>query len=117
MRNEKAAARSASRQPAGNEPPSPRGGGDRGGIGAVRVRQTVLDLEPYAWEDSSEEVAARHGLRVEDVLRFDLNTSPFAPACWDAAMEAARLERRPNEYFDTRYREISTALSDYCGVP
>ncbi len=107
----------ASAQPANGESPSPRGGGDRGGVGVIRVRQTVLDLEPYAWEDSSEEVAARHGLRVEDVLRFDLNTSPFAPASWDAAMEAARLERQPNEYFDTSYRQLSTVLSEYCEVP
>lgn len=80
------------------------------------ARRQVLDLEPYSWEESSADVAARHGLRVEDVLRFDLNTSPFPPASWDAAMESARIERQPNEYFDTAYVELAGLLSDYGGV-
>jgi histidinol-phosphate aminotransferase len=81
------------------------------------ARRRVLELEPYAWELSSEAVAARHGLRVGDVLRFDLNTSPFRPAAWDAAMERARLEGVPNEYFDTGYAELTPLLGAYCGVP
>lgn len=80
------------------------------------ARRTVLTLEPYQWELSTEQVAARHGLRPAEVLRFDLNTSPFPPASWDAAMEAARAERQPNEYFDTGYAEISALLAAYCGV-
>src|ERR1041385_5028489 len=81
------------------------------------ARQTVLDLDPYVWELSSAEVAARHGLRVEDVLRFDLNTSPFAPAAWDAAMEAGRREGRPVAYFATGYAELTPLFGAYCGVP
>ncbi len=86
---------------------------------AVRrlARRTVLELDAYAWELSSEEVAARHGLRLEDVLRFDLNTSPYPPAAWDSAMETARLERLPNEYFDTGYAELAPLFGGYCGVP
>lgn len=80
------------------------------------ARRVVIEFDPYAWELSSEAVAARHGLRVEDVLRFDLNTSPFAPAAWDAAMEAARRERMPNEYFDTAYAELTPLLGAYCEV-
>lgn len=80
------------------------------------ARQTVLALDPYEWEASSEQIAARHGLRPRDVVRFDLNTSPFPPASWDAAMEAARAERRPNEYFDTAYAELSALFGDYLGV-
>ncbi|HEY4025321.1 MAG TPA: histidinol-phosphate transaminase [Candidatus Dormibacteraeota bacterium] len=81
------------------------------------ARRTVLELDPYVWELSTEAVAARHGLRAEDVLRFDLNTSPFPPAAWDAAMERARQERLPNEYFDTGYAELTPLFGDYCGVP
>lgn len=80
------------------------------------VRKSVRDIDPYAWELSSEAVAAKHGLRVEDVLRFDLNTSPFPPATWDAAMEAAQRERQPNEYFDTSYAELATLFGEYYGV-
>src|SRR5215831_5140258 len=81
------------------------------------ARRTVLDLEPYVWELSSEAVAARHGMPVEDVLRFDLNTSPFPPGPWDAAMELARREALPNEYFDTGYAELAPLFGGYCGVP
>ena len=80
------------------------------------ARRRVLELEPYAWELSSDAVAARHRLRAEDVLRFDLNTSPFRPAAWDAAMERARLEGVPNEYFDTGYAELTPLFGAYCGV-
>lgn len=81
------------------------------------ARRTVLELEPYTWELSSEAVAARHGLGVEDVLRFDLNTSPFPPGPWDAAMERARREGLPNEYFDTGYAELTPLFGAYSGVP
>ena len=38
-------------------------------------------VEPasYAWEATDEEVAARYGVPLERVLRFDLNTSPRTP--------------------------------------
>ena len=49
------------------------------------TRRTVLEFEPYEWEPSSAVIAERHGLQPRDVIRFDLNTSPFAPASWDAA--------------------------------
>lgn len=80
------------------------------------TRRTVLDFEPYEWEPSSVVIAERHGLQPRDVIRFDLNTSPFAPASWDAAVEAARLERLPNEYFDPAYLELSDLISGYCDV-
>jgi histidinol-phosphate aminotransferase len=81
------------------------------------ARRTVLELDPYTWELSSEVVAARHGLRVEDVIRFDLNTSPFPPGPWDAAVDRARVEGLGNEYFDTGYAELTPLLGAYCGVP
>lgn len=80
------------------------------------VRQTVRDFDPYEWEASSEVVAARHGLNPRDVIRFDLNTSPFPPAPWDDAMERAAAERIPNEYFDTAYAELAALIGPYCGV-
>jgi histidinol-phosphate aminotransferase len=81
------------------------------------ARRSVLELDPYSWERSSESVAAQHGLRAEDVLRFDLNTSPLRPQAWDAAMDRARLEGLPNEYFDTGYAELTPLFGAYCGVP
>jgi histidinol-phosphate aminotransferase len=80
------------------------------------VRRSVLELDPYEWEASSEVVAARHGLKPGDILRFDLNTSPFPPQSWDRAMEGARAERIPNEYFDTAYAELAGLIAPYCRV-
>jgi histidinol-phosphate aminotransferase len=103
-------------EPIARVPPPAPGGGQ--GVGMVEhlVRKVVRDIDPYAWELSSEAVAAKHGLRVRDVIRFDLNTSPFPPASWDASMEAARREGQPNEYFDTSYAELAELFSAYYGV-
>ena len=81
------------------------------------ARAAVRAFDPYEWELSTEAVAAKYGMPVGDVLRFDLNTSPFSPAAWDAAMETARVEGLPNEYFDTTYAEVTALLADYLGVP
>jgi histidinol-phosphate aminotransferase len=81
------------------------------------ARRIVRDLDPYVWELSTQAVAQRYGLRVEDVLRFDLNTSPFPPAAWEAVLEQVRREALPNEYFDTGYAELTPLLGAYCGVP
>ena len=80
------------------------------------ARAAVRAFDPYEWEASTEAVAAKHGLRPADVTRFDLNTSPFAPAPWESAMRAAAAEGLPNEYFDTSYAEVAGLLADYCGV-
>ncbi|MGH7920472.1 MAG: histidinol-phosphate transaminase [Candidatus Dormibacteraceae bacterium] len=80
------------------------------------VRGAVRDLDPYEWELSTEEVARRSGLPAERVIRFDLNTSPYAPASWDRAMQQSRREAMPNEYFDTAYAELTPLLARYCGV-
>ena len=37
----------------------------------------------YAWEATDEQVAARYGVPIEAIARFDLNTSPAPP---DAAL-------------------------------
>jgi len=34
----------------------------------------------YTWEPSNQAIAARYGVRPEDVVRFDTNTSPAEPA-------------------------------------
>ena len=33
----------------------------------------------YTWEATDEEVAARYGIPIDEILRFDLNTSPAPP--------------------------------------
>lgn len=43
-----------------------------------RLAQPTSQVQ--TWEPSNAAIAARYGLRPEEILRFDLNTSPVAPA-------------------------------------
>jgi histidinol-phosphate aminotransferase len=69
----------------------------------------------YTWEPSNAAIAARYGLRAEDILRFDTNTSPVAP---DWLPEALRGPFDPtlNEYPDSSYAELTAAAAGYFGV-
>lgn len=81
------------------------------------VRPAAARLEPYTWEISSEEVAARYGMPADSVLRYDTNTSPFPPINLSSTL-AALAERMPlNEYPDTSYRELVETISAYTGFP
>jgi histidinol-phosphate aminotransferase len=68
---------------------------------------------PYRWAPSTAEVAARHGLRPEHVLRFDQNT-PHLPGVPQVPLgeSFARL----NEYPDGTYRELRGAAAAYVGA-
>jgi histidinol-phosphate aminotransferase len=73
----------------------------------------VEGFRPYAWSPSSAEVAARHGLRPEQVLRFDQNTPPV-PAVPQVPL--AESFARLQEYPDGTYAELRAAAAGYCGV-
>ena len=68
---------------------------------------------PYAWSPSSSEVAARHGLRPEHVLRFDQNTPPIPGV---PQVPLAESLARLNDYPDGTYRELREAAAAYTGV-
>ena len=46
---------------------------------AELARPAVVAIEPYVWEMSNLEVAARFGVDAAKVVRFDTNTSPQPP--------------------------------------
>ena len=79
------------------------------------VRQSVRVLEPYKWEISSSEVSARYGIPIEDVLRFDTNTSPYQPMNLAPALLSFAESMPLNEYPDTSYRELVDQLVAYTG--
>ena len=70
-------------------------------------------FRPYAWAPSSPEIAARHGLLPEQILRFDQNTPPV-PAVPQVPL--AESFARLNEYPDGTYAELKRAAAAYCGV-
>jgi len=46
----------------------------------------------YSWEATDEEVSARYGIPLDEVVRFDLNTSPAPPALAGPILAAGRFE-------------------------
>jgi histidinol-phosphate aminotransferase len=69
----------------------------------------------YTWEPSNAAIAARYGLRPEDVLRFDTNTSPLPPP-WLTEALAGPHDPPLNEYPDSSYAELTAAAAAYTGV-
>ncbi len=81
------------------------------------VRPAIEALDPYVWEISSTEVAARFGIPVEQVVRFDTNTSPFAPIHLERVLGDFGATMPLNEYPDTSYGPIVSRLHRYTGLP
>jgi histidinol-phosphate aminotransferase len=76
--------------------------------------QPVADaFAPYVWAPAVEEVAARHGIEPQLVLKFDQNTPPLpgVPQV-PLAVSMARLEQYP----DGTYRELREAAAAYVGL-
>ena len=71
----------------------------------------------YTWEATDEEVARRYGLPLESIVRFDLNTSPAAPAAVAELLAAGRFETSLSEYPPSDYRRLTAAASAVYGVP
>jgi len=68
---------------------------------------------PYVWAPKTAEIAERHGLRPEQVLRFDQNTPPFPGV---PQIPLAESFARLNEYPDGTYRELREAAASYVGA-
>ncbi len=71
------------------------------------------DYRPYSWAAATATVAARHGLRPEQVLRFDQNTPPVPGV---PQVPLAESFARLNEYPDGTYAELRAAAAAYAGV-
>ena len=70
----------------------------------------------YSWEATSEQVAARYGVPIEEVVRFDLNTSPTPPELAARILSAGRFETSLSEYPPSDYRRLSEAAAARYGV-
>jgi histidinol-phosphate aminotransferase len=71
----------------------------------------------YSWEATNEEVAARYGLPVDSIVRFDLNTSPAPPAMVARLLAAGQFETSLSEYPPSDYRRLTAAAATTYGVP
>lgn len=70
----------------------------------------------YSWEATNEEVAARYGVPIESIVRFDLNTSPTPPSLVEDLLAAARFETPLSEYPPSDYRRLIDAAAARYGV-
>lgn len=70
----------------------------------------------YSWEATNEEVAARYGVAIDSVLRFDLNTAPAPPELAERIVRAARFDLPMSEYPPADYRRLIDAAAARYGV-
>jgi histidinol-phosphate aminotransferase len=71
----------------------------------------------YSWEATDEEVARRSGLPVEQIVRFDLNTSPAPPALVADLLARGEFETSLSEYPPSDYRRLTEAAALVYAVP
>jgi histidinol-phosphate aminotransferase len=70
----------------------------------------------YSWEATDEEVSARYGVPIDQIVRFDLNTSPAPPALAARVLAAGRFETPLSEYAPSDYRRLVAAAAARYGV-
>jgi histidinol-phosphate aminotransferase len=70
----------------------------------------------YSWEATSEQVAARYGVPLDRIVRFDLNTSPAPPELASRVLAAGRFETSLSEYPPSDYRRLTEAAAERYGV-
>ena len=70
----------------------------------------------YSWEATDEEVAARFGVPVDDILRFDLNTSPAPPEIVGGILAGGSFVTPLSEYPPADYRLLVEAAAAAYGV-
>jgi histidinol-phosphate aminotransferase len=70
----------------------------------------------YSWEATDEEVAARYGVPLAEIARFDLNTSPAPPDLAARVLAAGRFASPLSEYPPSDYRRLVDAAAARYGV-
>lgn len=78
-------------------------------------RAHLRHLAPYEWEASVEDVAREAGIAPWQVVRFDLNTTPWPPVAWQRTL--AELRDTPlNEYVHPSNEPLRSAIAGWVGV-
>jgi histidinol-phosphate aminotransferase len=70
----------------------------------------------WSWEATSESVAARYGLPLEQVVRFDQNTAPAPPDLVRELLAAGVFEVPLSEYPPSDYGRLVVAAAERYGV-
>lgn len=75
----------------------------------------AIGSQVNTWEPSNAAIAARYGLQPEQILRFDLNTTPWEPPFLAEAL-AGPFDPPINEYPDSWYSDLTAAAAAYVGA-
>ena len=70
----------------------------------------------WSWEATNEAVAEKYGLALEEVVRFDQNTSPAPPDLVPRLLAEGRFEVAVSEYPPSDYRRLISAAAARYGV-
>jgi histidinol-phosphate aminotransferase len=70
----------------------------------------------YSWEATDAEVAARFGIPIGDILRFDLNTSPAPPEIVAGILAGGTFDAPLSEYPPSDYRRLVETAAGVYGV-
>ena len=70
----------------------------------------------YSWEATDAEVAERFGIPIEDILRFDLNTSPAPPEIVAGILAGGAFDAPLSEYPPSDYRRLVETAARVYGV-
>ena len=70
----------------------------------------------YSWEATNEAVAARYGIPLDRVARFDLNTSPAPLELAARLLAAGPVDRPMSEYPPADYQRLTAAAARRYGV-
>ncbi|HEV2389300.1 MAG TPA: histidinol-phosphate transaminase [Nitrososphaerales archaeon] len=82
----------------------------------MRIRRMFDGFAEYGWETPSHEIAEKVGLKTEDIVRLDTNTSPVAPISELRLLSKAAQNLDVNQYPDTTYLELREGLAAYCST-
>jgi histidinol dehydrogenase len=93
-----------------------RAGGEAEMVDAVELFRRPEPVTPYPAEPSDEELAARAGIPVSEVVRADMNTLGGGPLPAVAHALDGFDARRATEYGDLAYVRLREALGDRLGL-
>jgi histidinol-phosphate aminotransferase len=86
------------------------------GSAYVRFRKMLKCFAPYEWELPSSIIAIELGLKAEQIIRFDTNTSPNIPSKWLQSLSSKLPNININDYPDTSYFKFRENISKYLNI-
>ena len=82
----------------------------------MRFRELFNYFKPYEFEIPDWKLAEEYGLEIDQIIRMDLNTSPYMPQRWLKNLESKISTLKVNQYPDSTYKDLVEEISRYSKV-